>query len=123
MAGKLRHSRESGNLGLSARKLIGKKGFSGPESWIPTFVGMTGFNDAAGNDKIDTKHLPSTCRDKSSAGCIETPRADLKCFPRKRSFLKNKKIPHPTHPILTRKFKNLKFRPNQHTRYPMPIKK
>ncbi|ENX0949448.1 large pilS cassette protein, partial [Neisseria gonorrhoeae] len=27
---------------------------------------MTGFNDAAGNDKIDTKHLPSTCRDKSS---------------------------------------------------------
>ncbi|ENX8736297.1 large pilS cassette protein, partial [Neisseria gonorrhoeae] len=25
---------------------------------------MTGFNDAAGNDKIDTKHLPSTCRDK-----------------------------------------------------------
>ncbi|ENS9968861.1 large pilS cassette protein, partial [Neisseria gonorrhoeae] len=24
---------------------------------------MTGFNDAAGNDKIDTKHLPSTCRD------------------------------------------------------------
>ncbi|ENT1138305.1 large pilS cassette protein, partial [Neisseria gonorrhoeae] len=21
---------------------------------------MTGFNDAAGNDKIDTKHLPST---------------------------------------------------------------
>ncbi|ENT0355344.1 large pilS cassette protein, partial [Neisseria gonorrhoeae] len=23
---------------------------------------MTGFNDAAGNDKIDTKHLPSTCR-------------------------------------------------------------
>ncbi|ENX8299535.1 large pilS cassette protein, partial [Neisseria gonorrhoeae] len=27
---------------------------------------MTGFNDAAGNDKIDTKHLPSTCRDKHS---------------------------------------------------------
>ncbi|ENX8898158.1 large pilS cassette protein, partial [Neisseria gonorrhoeae] len=27
---------------------------------------MTGFNDAAGNEKIDTKHLPSTCRDKSS---------------------------------------------------------
>ncbi|ENT0480424.1 large pilS cassette protein, partial [Neisseria gonorrhoeae] len=23
---------------------------------------MTGFNDAAGNEKIDTKHLPSTCR-------------------------------------------------------------
>ncbi|HFB7035605.1 TPA: hypothetical protein ACE8LD_002148, partial [Neisseria gonorrhoeae] len=27
MAGKLRHSRESGNLGRSVRKLIGKKGF------------------------------------------------------------------------------------------------
>ncbi|ENT1140442.1 large pilS cassette protein, partial [Neisseria gonorrhoeae] len=24
---------------------------------------MTGFNDAAGNEKIETKHLPSTCRD------------------------------------------------------------
>ncbi|HEZ4108958.1 TPA: pilin [Neisseria meningitidis] len=26
-----------------------------------------------GNDKIDTKHLPSTCRDAASAVCIETP--------------------------------------------------
>ncbi|HFC3177294.1 TPA: pilin [Neisseria gonorrhoeae] len=25
------------------------------------------------NGKIDTKHLPSTCRDKSSAGCTKTP--------------------------------------------------
>ncbi|ENT0074284.1 large pilS cassette protein, partial [Neisseria gonorrhoeae] len=32
---------------------------------------MTGFNDAAGNDKIDTKHLPSTCRDAASAGCTK----------------------------------------------------
>ncbi|ENX8303245.1 pilin [Neisseria gonorrhoeae] len=24
--------------------------------------------DVTGNDKIDTKHLPSTCRDKSTAG-------------------------------------------------------
>ncbi|MBG9135446.1 fimbrial protein [Neisseria meningitidis] len=33
-------------------------------------------NDAVtanGNDKIDTKHLPSTCRDAASAVCIETP--------------------------------------------------
>ncbi|ENW6480054.1 pilin, partial [Neisseria gonorrhoeae] len=34
-------------------------------------------NDAVtadtGNDKIETKHLPSTCRDESSAVCIETP--------------------------------------------------
>ncbi|HFC3823271.1 TPA: pilin [Neisseria gonorrhoeae] len=29
--------------------------------------------DAAGKDKIDTKHLPSTCRDESSAGCTKTP--------------------------------------------------
>ncbi|PKU20372.1 pilin, partial [Neisseria meningitidis] len=26
-----------------------------------------------------------------------------------------------THPMLPRKFKNLKFRPNQHTRCPIPI--
>ncbi|HGP7309022.1 TPA: pilin [Neisseria gonorrhoeae] len=32
---------------------------------------MTGFNDAAGNEKIDTKHLPSTCRDESSAVCTK----------------------------------------------------
>ncbi|HFA7257143.1 TPA: pilin, partial [Neisseria gonorrhoeae] len=37
--------------------------------------------DTAGNDgKIDTKHLPSTCRDESTAVCIETPRADFKHF-------------------------------------------
>ncbi|HFA7043353.1 TPA: pilin [Neisseria gonorrhoeae] len=30
--------------------------------------------DAAGTaGKIETKHLPSTCRDAASAGCIETP--------------------------------------------------
>ncbi|HEZ1701901.1 TPA: pilin [Neisseria meningitidis] len=28
---------------------------------------------AAANKKIDTKHLPSTCRDAASAVCIETP--------------------------------------------------
>ncbi|EMS2833107.1 pilin, partial [Neisseria gonorrhoeae] len=27
----------------------------------------------AGNNGIETKHLPSTCRDESSAVCIETP--------------------------------------------------
>ncbi|MBW3930834.1 pilin [Neisseria meningitidis] len=35
---------------------------------------------AANDKKIDTKHLPSTCRDDSSTGCIETPRADFKHF-------------------------------------------
>ncbi len=29
--------------------------------------------DGKDNEKIDTKHLPSTCRDKSTAICIETP--------------------------------------------------
>ncbi|HEZ1490902.1 TPA: pilin [Neisseria meningitidis] len=28
---------------------------------------------ATGTDKINTKHLPSTCRDDSSVVCIETP--------------------------------------------------
>ncbi|MBG9146441.1 pilin, partial [Neisseria meningitidis] len=28
---------------------------------------------ADSGNKIDTKHLPSTCRDASSAVCIETP--------------------------------------------------
>ncbi len=28
---------------------------------------------ATDNKKINTKHLPSTCRDDSSTGCIETP--------------------------------------------------
>ncbi|HFC6856516.1 TPA: hypothetical protein ACFOAC_002025, partial [Neisseria meningitidis] len=35
----------------------------------------------AANDKqIDTKHLPSTCRDAASAICTRTPRADFKHF-------------------------------------------
>ncbi len=32
------------------------------------------------NGKIDTKHLPSTCRDAASAICTRTPRADFKHF-------------------------------------------
>ncbi|CWO22726.1 truncated pilin [Neisseria meningitidis] len=32
------------------------------------------------DDNINTKHLPSTCCDASSAVCIETPRADFKHF-------------------------------------------
>ncbi|MCL5687457.1 pilin [Neisseria meningitidis] len=37
-------------------------------------------NKATGNNEIDTKHLPSTCRDASSAVCTKTPRADFKHF-------------------------------------------
>ncbi|MBH2379581.1 pilin [Neisseria meningitidis] len=36
--------------------------------------------DTDTNGKIDTKHLPSTCRDASSAVCTKTPRADFKHF-------------------------------------------
>ncbi|HEZ5308188.1 pilin [Neisseria meningitidis] len=39
-----------------------------------------GVTAATDNKQIDTKHLPSTCRDDSSTGCIETPRADFKHF-------------------------------------------
>ncbi len=51
-----------------------------------TRTGTTNNNDdvAAANgktaDNINTKHLPSTCCDASSAVCIETPRADFKHF-------------------------------------------
>ncbi|HEZ6305400.1 TPA: pilin [Neisseria meningitidis] len=37
-------------------------------------------NKATGNNEIDTKHLPSTCRDAASAICTRTPRADFKHF-------------------------------------------
>ncbi|HEZ1994664.1 TPA: pilin [Neisseria meningitidis] len=36
--------------------------------------------DTDTNGKIDTKHLPSTCRDASSAVCTKTPRADFNHF-------------------------------------------
>ncbi|HEZ3636256.1 TPA: pilin [Neisseria meningitidis] len=36
-----------------------------------TNTAVTAASDA--NKKINTKHLPSTCRDASSAVCIETP--------------------------------------------------
>ncbi|HHS1391496.1 TPA: pilin, partial [Neisseria meningitidis] len=43
--------------------------------------------DTAANGKqIDTKHLPSTCRDDSSVVCIETPRADFKHFQKTEIF-------------------------------------
>ncbi|ENV7512540.1 pilin [Neisseria gonorrhoeae] len=34
---------------------------------------VTAANDAGNGTNIETKHLPSTCRDESSAVCIETP--------------------------------------------------
>ncbi|WP_151260271.1 large pilS cassette protein [Neisseria gonorrhoeae] len=53
---------------------------------------MTGFNDAAGNDKIDTKHLPSTCRDKSSAVCTKHHAPISNAF--QETELLKIKIPH-----------------------------
>ncbi|WP_301817895.1 hypothetical protein [Neisseria maigaei] len=55
-----RHSRAGGNPDWSARKLIGKKGFSGPESWIPTFVGMTAVDlaDAADLAGLNPSYNP-----------------------------------------------------------------
>ncbi len=44
-----------------------------------TRTGTTTTNDevtaasGTGTANIDTKHLPSTCRNESTAGCIETP--------------------------------------------------
>ncbi|RQJ96876.1 pilus assembly protein PilS [Neisseria meningitidis] len=35
---------------------------------------------ATDNNGINTKHLPSTCRDAASAICTRTPRADFKHF-------------------------------------------
>ncbi|ENY1244040.1 pilin [Neisseria gonorrhoeae] len=53
---------------------------------VKWFCGQPVTRDDNGNvtaddtDNINTKHLPSTCRDKSTAVCIETPRADFKHF-------------------------------------------
>ncbi|HEZ6635724.1 TPA: pilin [Neisseria meningitidis] len=42
--------------------------------------GVTADAAANGNNGINTKHLPSTCRDAASAICTRTPRADFKHF-------------------------------------------
>ncbi|ENX3765505.1 pilin [Neisseria gonorrhoeae] len=53
---------------------------------VKWFCGQPVTRDDNGNvtaddtDNINTKHLPSTCRDAASAVCIETPRADFKHF-------------------------------------------
>ncbi|HEZ0691951.1 pilin [Neisseria meningitidis] len=46
------------------------------------------------NDKIDTKHLPSTCRDESTAGCTNHPSiARITANGRKTSWPKVKNQP------------------------------
>ncbi|HEZ4521967.1 TPA: pilin [Neisseria meningitidis] len=49
---------------------------------VATDAAITAASDAASDAtaNIDTKHLPSTCRDAASAVCTKTPRADFKHF-------------------------------------------
>ncbi|ENX8860485.1 pilin [Neisseria gonorrhoeae] len=61
-------------LSLWARREAGSvKWFCGQPVTRDKAVTDDAVKDVTGNDKIETKHLPSTCRDESSAVCIETP--------------------------------------------------
>ncbi|HGJ8533568.1 TPA: pilin, partial [Neisseria gonorrhoeae] len=61
-------------LSLWARRQAGSvKWFCGQPVTRDKAVTDDAVKAGAGNDKIETKHLPSTCRDKSSAGCTKTP--------------------------------------------------
>ncbi|MBW3883486.1 pilin [Neisseria meningitidis] len=61
-------------LSLWAKRQAGSvKWFCGQPVTRAAPATATEVTAASGNDKIDTKHLPSTCRDASSAVCIETP--------------------------------------------------
>ncbi|HFA5833026.1 TPA: pilin, partial [Neisseria gonorrhoeae] len=68
-------------LSLWAKRQAGSvKWFCGQPVTRDKAVTDDAVKDVTGNDKIETKHLPSTCRDESTAVCIETPRADFKHF-------------------------------------------
>ncbi|ENW3625839.1 pilin, partial [Neisseria gonorrhoeae] len=61
-------------LSLWAKRQAGSvKWFCGQPVTRGNAVTDDAVKDVTGNDKIETKHLPSTCRDKSSAGCTKTP--------------------------------------------------
>ncbi|ENW3135107.1 pilin [Neisseria gonorrhoeae] len=56
-------------LSLWAKRQAGSvKWFCGQPVTRDKAVTDDAVKDVTGNDKIDTKHLPSTCRDKSTAG-------------------------------------------------------
>ncbi len=56
-------------LSLWARREAGSvKWFCGQPVTRDKAVTDDAVKDVTGNDKIDTKHLPSTCRDESTAG-------------------------------------------------------
>ncbi|EMU3499755.1 pilin, partial [Neisseria gonorrhoeae] len=60
-------------LSLWAKRQAGSvKWFCGQPVTRDKAVTDDAVKDVTGNDKIETKHLPSTCRDKSSAGCTKT---------------------------------------------------
>ncbi|MBH6019195.1 pilin [Neisseria meningitidis] len=67
------------NNEIKGKKLsLWAKRQDGSVKWFcgqPVTRAATDADDVAadGTNKIDTKHLPSTCRDASSAVCIETP--------------------------------------------------
>ncbi len=59
-------------LSLWAKRQAGSvKWFCGQPVTRDKAVTDDAVKDVTGNDKIETKHLPSTCRDKSSAVCTK----------------------------------------------------
>ncbi len=69
------------NLSLWAKRQDGSvKWFCGQPVKRADKATDDGVTAATDNKQIDTKHLPSTCRDASSAVCTKTPRADFKHF-------------------------------------------
>ncbi|HEZ5118872.1 TPA: pilin [Neisseria meningitidis] len=76
------------NKEIKGKKLsLWAKRQNGSVKWFcgqPVTRNDTATDVAAANgktaDNINTKHLPSTCRDASSAVCTKTPRADFKHF-------------------------------------------
>ncbi|ENS7506047.1 fimbrial protein [Neisseria gonorrhoeae] len=84
-------------LSLWARREAGSvKWFCGQPVTRDKAVTDDAVKDVTGNDKIETKHLPSTCRDKSTAVCTKHhlrlsikipkpsfPRTYIPSFPRK----------------------------------------
>ncbi|HFC0046575.1 TPA: pilin, partial [Neisseria gonorrhoeae] len=61
-------------LSLWARRQDGSvKWFCGRPVQRAAKAGTDAVTAAANGTNIETKHLPSTCRDKSTAGCTKTP--------------------------------------------------
>ncbi len=65
------------NKEIQGKKLsLWAKRQAGSVKWFcgqPVTRDANNADTVAATKKIDTKHLPSTCRNESTAGCIETP--------------------------------------------------